>query len=314
MSWMPEQRAAILRSQSPEQMHLGNVRWGFDGNLTHFSDAAIDPASLKNVYVVIEPFKPEWLAAHSFLYFEFSRPVLSSDGRSDHGLCVSVEAFLKPGQEFGLISGLMKTFGIVYQVSSWSDVVRKTCRLLRHKLIRYQLYLSEAQKQSLLKFSLDEALRPRDGEYYNTLNNSCFTNVVRQVNSVLPRRQRMAEWAVPRFFHSPFTALPNCAELLLDRHHLLTMSPPVLTQPEPPAPQASHSSLGLVLAGLSTQPFWEQGMAAVGLLTGVLSVDAANEAAVILGGLAGLEVGRTLSDLVVSRTHTIFEPCDQYLD
>jgi hypothetical protein len=74
------------------------------------------------------------------------------------------------------------------------DTYQKVLKRQDHKLIKHKLKLTQAQKDKLLANTLAEATKDRTGEKYHTTRNSCYQNVQRLINSVLPRRQRVREW------------------------------------------------------------------------------------------------------------------------
>jgi hypothetical protein len=196
--YQPEQRPASLVATAADSLTLSNVRWGFGkGGRPRFEDTTIRPDQVKDVYLILEPFQPEWLAAHGALGFELDKGgVVGADGKRSAGLVLSVEARLKKGQSYSLVEGFKDRFGIVYQVGTMTDFYQKTVARQGNRVIRYRLKLTAAQKQALLRNALAEAVQDRSGEHYHTTRNSCYQNVHRILNTVLPRDQRVRDWLV----------------------------------------------------------------------------------------------------------------------
>jgi len=320
------QRAAQLIDETPGGVfHLDGVRWGFDETgqypdwKAHFSDAVVDTSRVKDVYVAIEPFKPEWLAAHSFLKFEFEpgAEVHNANGASDRALVVSMEAHLRQGQTFSLLGGLMRKFGAVYQVGTWSDVVQKTCRGMGHKIILNRLDLSQEQKQRLLRNTLHRAVADHSHEYYNTVTNSCLTNAMREIDMGLPWYKRISTWVVPGLLPNIAASLPRTADVILTAHRALTADAPVLIQPDKtlyPQDQATIGPVTRAAAFLSGNRAFVPlirlasvaGAVAVGATLGVHPLGLAAM------GLVGQFVGRVTAESIQRRSHTQLEPSEPY--
>ena len=204
--YRPDQRPAKLLSGSPggRTATLSNVRWGFVERGTKkdwkpiFQDTTVRTGQVKEVFVMMEPFKPEWIAAHGMLGFEFKRdrPLVGADGKKARGLVLSVEAHLEKNEPYNLINGMKDQFEIVYQMSTMKDIYQKCLVKQGHKLIKHKLRLNQQQKDALLRGTLAAAVKDRSSETYHTTRNSCYQNVQRLINGVVPRRQRVRQWLV----------------------------------------------------------------------------------------------------------------------
>ncbi|MEQ8170188.1 MAG: hypothetical protein ABRQ38_14990, partial [Candidatus Eremiobacterota bacterium] len=110
----PEEEAPWIKDQMPAKnlgtgedglLHIGNVRCGFKEAAEVkdwepvFKEISLNPDKVKDVYIVIEPFAPEWIAGHALSYFEFEDDgqITTSDGKTSNGLVLSIEARLKEG-------------------------------------------------------------------------------------------------------------------------------------------------------------------------------------------------------------------------
>lgn len=324
--WRDESRPARLIKTDPDgKMHIDNVRWGFteaenkEDWKSNFSQASIDPSKIKDIYMCVEPFAPEWIAGHALMRFEFQddAPVKTPDGKTDDSLVVSVEARTKEGQGYSLIDGFKKKFGVIYSLSTWKDTIQKSCRKEGHKLIRYKLKLSRKQKEELLKNALSASFKNRDGEFYHTTRNSCFSNQVKLLNTVLPGNQKFKEWIIPGLMFAPTAALPNGAGVLLNHKGLLDESPIVITQPDKKLfadKQVKQSILGRAMKKISETHTWHvvstlSGMtlgAAVGSLIPFAGIG------MLVGGTLGGVSGYKGSQWVEKNTHFVTEPSEKY--
>ncbi|NDD29211.1 MAG: DUF4105 domain-containing protein [Proteobacteria bacterium] len=322
----PRQGAARLVSESDDVFHLEGVRWGFDERgpyeawVGRFCDAVVDAKRVVNVSIAIEPFPPEWIAAHSFLVFELApeSPVRNRFGQTDSALVISAEAHLRVGQSFSLVAGMCRTYPMMIQVGTWSDVVQKTCRGEGHKIIRHILALTETQKREMLVAALRRATAAKP-QFYNTLTNSCLTTAIREINAALPWRERMWNWIIPGVVPNLAAAIPRTAPIFLTARHALRDTPCILTQPEKgrfPAQQARLTPLASAVRGLSASRFWRPGVRLVGLALGlaVARERRMGRFGTAALGLLGQLAGRVTADVVKSLVNVRFEPSEPYLE
>lgn len=312
-------------SETDDVFHLDGVRWGFDARGRYsrwkgrFCDAVIDAKQVVNVWIAIEPFAPEWIAAHAFLVFEMApeAPVRNHLGQTDSALVVSAEAHLRVGQHFSLVAGMGRAYPMMIQVGTWSDVVEKTCRGEGHKIIRHCLALTDAQKRDMLVSALRRATSGKCG-YYNTLTNSCLTTAIREINAALPWKQRMWNWIIPGLLPNLAAALPRTAPIFLTARHALSDTPCILTQPERsrfPHQQAQLTTIGRAARCLSASRLWRPGLRLAGLAMGLTLArkkrtgHLGTTVLAVLGQLAG----RITADVVKSQVNARFEPSEPYL-
>ena len=321
----PRQGAARLLSETDDLFHLDGVRWGFDecGSydtwVGRFRDAVVDAKRVVNVWLAIEPFAPEWIAAHSFLVFEMApeAPVRDSLGHTDGALVVSAEAHLRVGQSFSLVAGMRRAYPMMMQVGTWSDVVEKTCRGEGHKIIRHCLALTDAQKRDMLVSAIRRATSGKCG-YYNTLTNSCLTTAIREINAAVPRRERIWNWIIPGLVPNLAAALPRTAPIFLTARHALSATPCILTQPEEsrfPGQQARLTAIGRAARGLSQSLLWRPGLRLGGLALGLAVAREGRMGRVGTTAVAlfGQMVGRVVADVVKSQVNVRFEPSEPVL-
>ncbi len=238
--YIKEHREAKFIKTTPDgRIHIDGIRWGFDEGKKaedwnpRWKQASIDPSKVKDAYIVLELY-PDSFPGHALTYFEFGDEgkIKTSEGDSTKGLTLSFEAHLKKDQKFDVGKGLKNEFGVIYQLGSWEDQVQKVCGRDGHSLVRFKLNLSQDQKEKLLRNSLDAATTDRTGEFYNTINNSCFNSQVRLINTVLPPHQQVSEWIVPGKVYNPALVLPRGMSPVLGFRGVLSDSAPILTQPD----------------------------------------------------------------------------------
>jgi hypothetical protein len=326
IKWVKEQRPAHHIKTDPDgTVHAGNVRCGFKETgisqedwEPQFKEVAINPDKVKNVYMMLEPFAPEWAAGHSLAYIEFEDGgVKTADGENSRGLVVSVEARLKEGQTYGLMAGMKHQFKIVYQLGTFEDTVQKTARKRDHKLERYELKLDNEQKKQFLLNSLDESFKNRDNEDYHTLNNSCYSNQMRILNTVLPEEQKIKEWIVPNKLHSPTSSLPTATSAVLGWNGLVDDSGPIIIQPDKtlhPDKQVKPSMMQKMFKKVSELKGWHTMSGIGGLVAGACigSMILNPIIGIPLMGILGGVVAKEASHYIERESHATVEDAEIY--
>ena len=146
--------------------------------------------------------------AHTILSFEFK------DGRR---LACSIEVRREKGERYHPVRGLFREYELIYVWAKESDVigVRTRCRKNSVTHLFKAVVLGEGNERRMLESYLN---RTNDlvasPEWYNTLTNTCTTNIVRHVNEVYPGR-------VPRAIS---ILMPGLSPKLLERANLIKMS------------------------------------------------------------------------------------------
>jgi hypothetical protein len=213
-------RPSNERNWSLDQEKLPRAEFGEDGkilvyNVRHTSyrtttdyavshyDREYDLNKLKKVWFFLIPFTGYRGAAHSFLSFEFEEGIFVS---------VSVEIRKKVGEKFSAKRGLFREFELMYVVADERDVVRLRVEHHKDKVFMYPTSLTKEQGQELFRDMLARANKLAEKpEFYNTILNTCITNVVHHINvadpgkvSVYDRRvflpERLDEYMYERGF------------------------------------------------------------------------------------------------------------------
>ncbi|MBT9585440.1 DUF4105 domain-containing protein [bacterium] len=297
--------ARLLNIAPDGTYHLEGVRWGFEETgadrsqwVSRFKDIQVNPADIKEVYIGVEPFPPEFVAGHGQAVLEFNKPLTNRDGEQDYRMVVSLEAWTKPGESYGLGRGLKKNFGVVYQLGTFADRVQRQARKEGRSIVLHRLNLTQEQKQAFVETSLKEALKDRTGEYYNTATNSCFGAQVANLNQILPEKDKIHRWTgwlnLPRMS----ATIPGTAGLVLERYHLRTTDNPVEILPDARLhPNAKALKAPGIVAGLSQKGWWGAATRLTGAAAGVsLGASLAGTPGAIIGGVALSYVGGVIGD------------------
>lgn len=144
-------------------------------------DATYDLDTLESVWFLVEPFGG-WGggAAHTFVSFGFG------DGRF---VSISVEIRKEKGENFSALRGLLDEYELMYVIGDERDLVLLRTEFRRDDVYLYPIRASRAQMRQMFLEMLHRAeALARQPEFYNTLANTCTTNLVRHVNAIAPGR------------------------------------------------------------------------------------------------------------------------------
>ena len=135
-----------------------------------------DMNKIKSVDYIVEPFGDFSGAAHTFLSFGFE---------GGEYVSVSVEIRKKKGQEFSPLKGLLKQYTLVYVVADEKDVVKLRTNYRKDDVYIYPTRIDQAHAKELFLSMTQRVNKLNDKpEFYNTLTNTCTTNIVRHVNEI----------------------------------------------------------------------------------------------------------------------------------
>jgi hypothetical protein len=164
-------------------------------NFTYASTTSYTPAyysasyqrgTVKRVWFIVEPFKGLG-AAHTFLSFEFD------DGRY---LPISVEIRKEKGETFNPILGLMRQYELMYVIGDEQDLVKLRTNYRHDDVYMYPMKTTKERANELFEDMLIRAQETQASpEFYNTLTNTCTTNIVDHVNKVYYKRVPF-DWSV----------------------------------------------------------------------------------------------------------------------
>ena len=188
--WRPEQSKLSSAKIENDKVLIKNIRncsYRSENDLDlHYYDKSFDLGKIKSIDLIIQPFKKLSLIAHIFLSFGFEK--------GDY-ISVSVEArrikkkvkplsgiLQKLNGPYIVMAGFFKTFELIYILADEGDIMR--LRPLHHKDSVY-IYPLKIKKSKIKKIFLDILKRvnriERKSEFYNTLTNSCVTNIFKHI-------------------------------------------------------------------------------------------------------------------------------------
>ena len=144
-----------------------------------YYDKTYNIDELESVDFIVEPLA-EIAVAHTFLSFGFE---------NGEYLAISVEIRKEIGEEFSPIKGLFDQFELMYVIADERDVIR--LRTLYRNDTLY-LYPTIVTKEKVKELFIHMIHRVNDlkktPEFYNTITNTCTTNIVDHINAITERR------------------------------------------------------------------------------------------------------------------------------
>ncbi len=225
--YLPKRKQPVLISSNGSIFQIQNIRWHSQPpseNSFDWRDVSIDVSKIKNIYFVKKPFPPESIAAHSLMLFTFEKGgVIDSNGNETDSIVLSIEAFLREGQEYSLMEGMKDKFNIVWILATWKDYSERMVYFDKDskKLVLYPVKLANEAKKELLSYSLSQSAVNREGEYYNTITNNCTNNLVILINKTLPEEKKIRLWDIPYLVYNLRATMPVWVPQYLQKKDIL---------------------------------------------------------------------------------------------
>jgi hypothetical protein len=155
--------------------------------------ARIPPDAVANVMAQEVKFAAPVPAAHSQLQFEFKPgkeaalvPQVEGDPTPPiklKNLVYSVEACGTEDFKYDLVGGVENKFVNCHRLVSLSDRYKSEVVEHNRPILPYRLHTTDAAKQAILLAALKRGNQAKLKEMYNTLTNSCITNVMHAVDT-----------------------------------------------------------------------------------------------------------------------------------
>ena len=211
-SWVTDNKRMATAEFNGDEVTIRNVRdfnWrstrDFDEN---WDDMKFRLDQVTKIWFFLEYFDPtRRQMAHTILSFEFE------DGRR---LACSIEVRREKGERYHPIRGLFRQYELIYVWATERDAigVRTRCRGNSVTHLFEAVILGPGNERRMLESYLHRTNKlGEEPEWYNTITNTCTTNIVSHVNEVYPGR-------VPR---AVAVLLPGLSPKLLHRNNLVKM-------------------------------------------------------------------------------------------
>jgi hypothetical protein len=159
--------------------NIRNFRYRGESAFTPgYYDRRFDLRKLDSMWFVVEPFGRAG-AAHTFVSYGFG----------DEFVGISIEIRKEKGESFSPLKGLLRQYELMYVIGDERDLIGLRANHRHDDVYLYRVRATpEAMRQMFVEMvSRAERLR-KEPEFYNTLTNTCTTNLVRHVNTIAPKR------------------------------------------------------------------------------------------------------------------------------
>lgn len=135
---------------------------------------------IETIDYIVEPFGSIG-AAHTFLSFGF---------KNGDYLAVSVEIRKEKGESFSPIKGLFRQYELMYVVADERDVIKLRSNYRKDDVYIYPIRTQEESSKQKLFLDIFERVNglAENSEFYNTLVNTCTTNIADHVNNISPNK------------------------------------------------------------------------------------------------------------------------------
>lgn len=183
-NWNDDQTVLPYAEVKGDLVSIHNVR-NFSYTSTtdfvkNYYDKVFDLKKLKKVWYIVEPFSGIPGSAHTFLSFEFA---------DDQFLSVSVEIRKEKGESFHPVKGLFNKYELMYVLADERDVVKLRSNYRKDLVYMYPVKTTQEKTQALFIDVITRVNHLKDNpEFYNTITNTCTTNIVKHVDAVTPGR------------------------------------------------------------------------------------------------------------------------------
>ena len=183
--WHPTQARLPRVTVTPDAVHIRNVRDFAYRTETSFEERYVDRTydlrELDSVWYAVSRFGGIPGLAHAFLTFGFG----------DEYVSISVEARKESAEAYSPVAGLLREYELMYVIGTERDIIGVRTEIWGEDVSLYPVRASrDAMRRTFLNMVTRAehlAVRP---EFYNTLTNSCSSNIVRHVNAISPGHVR----------------------------------------------------------------------------------------------------------------------------
>lgn len=183
-NWNDDQNILPTAEIKGDQVLIHNVRnfsyASTTSYIANYYDKTYDVSEIKKVWYIVEPFSGIPGSAHTFLSFEFE---------NNQFVSISVEIRKEKGESYNPIKGLFNRYELMYVIADERDVVKLRSNYRKDLVYVYPINTTVEKARDLF---LDMIKRANDlsqhPEFYNTITNTCTTNIVTHVNKITPKR------------------------------------------------------------------------------------------------------------------------------
>lgn len=181
-AWTRDQERLAWAEIEGRRVRVHNVRNAHYRSADDFDvfweERSYDLDRLQSAWFVVEPFSDWKGPAHTLMSFGFA---------GDQYLAISVEIRKEPGESFSPWQGLARQYEVMYVIGDERDLIQLRSNHRRDPVYLYPVRAPRERIEQMFVSMLRRANHLRQQpEHYNSLTNTCTTNIVRHVNELVP--------------------------------------------------------------------------------------------------------------------------------
>ena len=182
--WSPDTERTASAVFIDDLVKIKNVRNAQYRSTTDFDarweDRTYDLKKLESVWFIVEPFSDWRGPAHTFLSFGF--------GNGEY-VAISIEIRKEKGESFSPLGGLLRQYELIYIIGDERDLIGLRANYRHDEVYLYKVKATPEKMRELFVSMLERASQvAQHPEFYNTLTNTCTTNIVEHINVIAPGR------------------------------------------------------------------------------------------------------------------------------
>lgn len=182
--WNEDQKILPTAIIEDDLVKIENVRnFSYESTTSYtpeYYDKTYDLNKLEKVWYIVEPFSGIPGSAHTFLSFEFEDQEFVS---------ISVEIRKEKGEAYHPVKGLFNKYELMYVIADERDVIKLRSNYRKDLVYVYPVRTTtEKAKQLFLDMVTRANELNKNPEFYNTITNTCTTNIVDHINKITPKK------------------------------------------------------------------------------------------------------------------------------
>lgn len=182
-AWSLDQRVLPSAVIVGDEIAIYNVR-NFtyrtkDDYTPYYEDRTYRLSELERVDYIVEAFGSIG-AAHTFLSFGF---------KNGEQVAISAEIRKEEGEKFSPWLGMLRQYELMYVIADERDVIKLRTNYRKNLVYLYPVKASPTDIQTLFVSMLERTnALTKNPEFYNTITNTCTTNIASHINEIAPGR------------------------------------------------------------------------------------------------------------------------------
>jgi len=181
-NWTKDQQVLSYAEFEGDLIHIYNIRNFTYQNTTNYEinyyNKTFNLSKLNSMNYIVEPFSDWGGSAHTFFSFEFD---------NNEYVAISIEIRKEIGESFSATKGLFKQYELMYVVGDEQDLIKLRTNYRKDDVYMYPVNTTKEKVQNLFVEMLERANTLKENpEFYNTLTNTCTTNLKRHINIITP--------------------------------------------------------------------------------------------------------------------------------